>query len=127
MDTGDHYDVTIVGSGIASLVCAAELALKGRRVVVLEREETIGGCMQTEEVTLPGFHHDILSMSLPLFVTAAHYPTLRPALEKHGLELVYASVPTAVATHDGRVLCLTQSRSENVKALCSRAWRRRGL
>ena len=116
MAANRHYDVVIVGSGIASLVCAAELALKGRRVAVLEREHAAGGCMRTEEVTLPGFQHDVLSMSLPLFVTAAHYPLLGPALEKHGLEIVYAKVPTAVATPDGRALLLTQSRSANVQA-----------
>ncbi|HJQ17776.1 MAG TPA: NAD(P)/FAD-dependent oxidoreductase [Allosphingosinicella sp.] len=116
MATNRHYDVVIVGSGIASLVCAAELALKGRRVIVLEREQVAGGCMRTEEVTLPGFRHDVLSMSLPLFVTAAHYPDLGPVLEKHGLEVAFAKVPTAVATPDGRALRLTQSRAENVQA-----------
>ena len=116
MSEKNSSDVVIVGSGIASLVCGAELALKGRRVVVLEREAVAGGCMRTEEVTLAGFRHDVLSMSLPLFVTAGHYPLLRPVLEQHGLELIYAKVPTAVATPDGRALLLTQSRAENVRA-----------
>lgn len=110
------FDVVVVGSGVASLVCAAELALKGRRVVVLEREAVAGGCMRTEEFTLPGFRHDVFAMSLPLFTTAAHYPLLGPELAKQGLELLAAPIPTAVATPDGRSLLLSQSRAENVAA-----------
>ncbi|MEL7028020.1 MAG: NAD(P)-binding protein, partial [Pseudomonadota bacterium] len=110
MSRSEEFDAVIVGSGVASLVCGAELSLKGLRVVVLEREAVAGGCMRTEEVTLPGFHHDVLSMSLPLFTTAAHFPVLSPLLEEHGLELKLARTPTAVATPDGRALVLTQSR-----------------
>ena len=116
MAVDKSFDVIIVGSGIASLVCAAELGLKGRRVLVIEREKVPGGCMRTEEITLPGFRHDTLAQSLPLFVTAAHYPKLAPHLERHGLELVFAETPTAVATQDGRALRLTQSREENIRA-----------
>ena len=109
-------DVIIVGSGVSSLVCAAELALKGRHVIVLEREEVIGGCMRTEELTLPGFRHDVFSMSLPLFTTAAHYPSLSPELAKHGFEVVLPTRPTGVMTADGRALVLSQSREENIAA-----------
>ena len=73
-------DVLIIGSGINSLVCAAELALRGRTVIVFEREQIAGGCIRTAEVTQPGWRHDLFSMSYPLFVTAAHYPLLREPL-----------------------------------------------
>ena len=107
------WDVIVVGSGINSLVCAAELALKGRRVLVLERNEVAGGCLRTEDVTLPGFHHDLFAMSLPLFVTAAHYPVLGPKLAEHGLRLVTAPQPTAVVTDDGQAVVFGQSREAN--------------
>ncbi|MEM9749755.1 MAG: NAD(P)-binding protein, partial [Pseudomonadota bacterium] len=32
------FDSVIVGSGLASLVCGAELSLRGHRVAILERE-----------------------------------------------------------------------------------------
>ena len=53
-------DVVIVGSGINSLVAAALLARRGQRVLVLERNDRFGGCIRTDEVTRPGFKHDVL-------------------------------------------------------------------
>jgi phytoene dehydrogenase-like protein len=48
-------DAIIIGAGHNGLVCAAYLARAGRRVLVLERRELVGGCAVTEEVW-PGYH-----------------------------------------------------------------------
>jgi phytoene dehydrogenase-like protein len=57
----NKYDHIIVGSGINSLVCASLLARRGDRVLLLERNDRLGGCIRTEEITAPGFIHDVLS------------------------------------------------------------------
>lgn len=111
-----NNDVVIVGSGINSLVCAAELAFKGRSVLVLERNAVAGGCIRTEEVTLPGYRHDLFSMSYPLFVTAPHFPVLQPLLAREGFNLLTAPAPTAVVLPDDRSLIFHQSRERNVAA-----------
>ena len=49
-------DYVIVGSGINALVAAAQLGRKGHKVLVLERNDRIGGCIRTEEITAPGFY-----------------------------------------------------------------------
>lgn len=41
------YDVVIIGSGLGGLICARQLARQGRSVVVLERQHTPGGCLQS--------------------------------------------------------------------------------
>lgn len=112
----ESYDVVIVGSGINSLVCAAELTAKGRRVLVLERAAVAGGCIKTAEVTLPGYRHDLFSMSYPLFVTTPFYPQLKPRLDAEGVRMVTAALPTGVLLPDGRSLVLKQDRAQNIEA-----------
>lgn len=41
------YDVVIIGAGLGGLECGALLAQRGRKVLVVERERTIGGCLQS--------------------------------------------------------------------------------
>ncbi len=62
------YDAVVVGGGHNGLVAAFYLARAGRRVVVVERREIVGGACVTEEFA-PGFHAStgayILSMLRP--------------------------------------------------------------
>ena len=60
-NSSNDVDVVIVGAGHNALVCAAYLAEAGLRVTVLEGREIIGGNTVTEELTLPGWHHDSCS------------------------------------------------------------------
>ncbi len=48
------YDVIVVGAGHNGLICACYLAKAGRKVLVLERREIVGGAVCTQEV-IPGF------------------------------------------------------------------------
>jgi phytoene dehydrogenase-like protein len=50
----ESFDAIIVGGGHNGLVTAAYLARAGRRVLVLEARELVGGCAVTEEVW-PGY------------------------------------------------------------------------
>jgi phytoene dehydrogenase-like protein len=51
----DRYDAIVVGSGHNGLIAAGYLAKAGKRVLVLERREIIGGATVTEE-PWPGYH-----------------------------------------------------------------------
>lgn len=48
------YDAIIIGAGHNGLVAAAYLARAGRKVLVLERRDLVGGCAVTEEIW-PGY------------------------------------------------------------------------
>jgi phytoene dehydrogenase-like protein len=54
-------DIIVVGAGHNALICAAYLAQAGLSVSVLEARERVGGNTMTEELTLPGWHHDSCS------------------------------------------------------------------
>jgi phytoene dehydrogenase-like protein len=109
-------DYVIVGSGINALVAAAILGKRGNKVRVLERTDRIGGCLRTEEITAPGFVHDIMATTFALFLTSPAYAELGPELEKRGLSFASTPTPTAVLLPDGRNVVLAMDRTANVGA-----------
>lgn len=109
----DH-DVIVVGSGMNSLVCAALLTKAGKRVLVVERAEVLGGCIRTAEL-FPGFTHDLLSQWYPLFMGGPAFGELADDLAARGVEFANTSVPTGVLTEAGDSLVLTTDRADNVR------------
>ncbi|HVL36493.1 MAG TPA: NAD(P)/FAD-dependent oxidoreductase [Burkholderiales bacterium] len=78
------YDALIIGGGHNGLVCAAYLARAGRRVLVLERRERVGGAAMSEEV-FPGFRFSVFS-----YVVSLLRPEIIRELElpRHGLHIL---------------------------------------
>jgi len=97
----DAYDVIAVGSGHNALVATALLAKAGNRVLVLERNDKPGGFLRTEEVTLPGFKHDLYATRHPLFLRSTAYNELEADLRARGLEYLNTDLPTGVLLPDG--------------------------
>jgi phytoene dehydrogenase-like protein len=111
MDEADHI---IVGSGINALVAAAMLGRKGRKVLVLERNDRIGGCIRTEAITAPGFIHDVMATTFVLFLTSPAYGALGKDLEARGLAFAHTDHPAGVLMPDGRSVVFTMDRAKNV-------------
>ncbi|MDP9478385.1 MAG: NAD(P)/FAD-dependent oxidoreductase [Actinomycetota bacterium] len=93
------YDAVVVGAGPNGLAAAVELARNGRRVVVLEAEEEIGGGTRSAELTLPGYVHDLGSAIHPLGYASPFFASL--PLEEHGLEWIHPPAPLAHPLDDG--------------------------
>ncbi len=71
-------DVVVVGSGPNGLAAAVTAARAGLDVLVVEGADRPGGAARTEEVTLPGFRHDLGAAVHPMALAS-------PFLRRFGL------------------------------------------
>jgi phytoene dehydrogenase-like protein len=68
------FDALVVGAGPNGLVAAATLARRGWRVLLLEAKGRPGGALYSEELSLPGYLHDVGAAFFPFALTS---PALR--------------------------------------------------
>ncbi len=96
------YDAILIGGGHNALVTAAYLARAGRKVLVLERRELVGGCAVTEELW-PGFR-----MSTASYVNSLFRPEIIRDLElkRHGFQMLPRSPSSFTPFPDGRSLLM---------------------
>ena len=95
IDTDKNYDVIVVGGGHNGLVCASYLAKDGRKVLVLEANDSLGGASATDEFS------EQFSVS-----SCAHWlfqlnPTVASdmGLTQHGLELAARDLSNGLYVH----------------------------
>jgi phytoene dehydrogenase-like protein len=100
-----QYDCIVVGGGHNGLVCASYLARGGRKVLVLEAAERLGGAATTREFA-PGFQVS----------ACAHLLHLMPAqlmreleLAANGLKLAAENLPSVSLASDGEHLGFSSS------------------
>lgn len=109
------YDVVVVGSGPNGLAAAITMQRAGLSVMVIEAKDTIGGGMRTEELTLPGYLHDVCSAIHPLGADSPFFRTL--PLQEYGLEWIYPTIGLAHPLDDGSVAELHVSIEDTAKTL----------
>ena len=110
-----EYDVVVVGSGPNGLSAAVALAGAGLGVLVVEGSSAAGGGMRSDELTLPGFVHDVCSTVHPLGVASPFFRQLE--LERHGLTWIHPTAPVAHVLRDGETLTLERSVDETARQL----------
>ncbi|MEX2126005.1 MAG: FAD-dependent oxidoreductase [Woeseia sp.] len=99
-------DFIVVGSGVNGLVCAAMLTRRGKKVALVERNDRIGGCLRSDELTEPGFKHDVLATWFPLFLTSPAYAELQGELAEYGVAFDTTDRPTAAVLPDNSAFVL---------------------
>nr|WP_321506691.1 NAD(P)/FAD-dependent oxidoreductase [uncultured Celeribacter sp.] len=113
--------IVIIGAGINGLVAAADLAASGKAVHVFERGPTPGGAVRTEELTLPGFRHDVAAMNLSMFAGSAFMTTHGEEMARHGMEFVPISHPFAQAMEPGDYIGVSTDVEETLATFTSEA------
>src|SRR5687768_10076120 len=108
-------DAVVVGSGPNGLAAAIALAAAGLRTVVREAQPTAGGGLRSEELTLPGFIHDVCSAVHPLALSSPYFRSL--PLASAGLEWVQPPAALAHPLDDGTAAVLEQSLEATVAGL----------
>ena len=101
------FDAIVVGAGHNGLVAAATLATAGRKVLVLERADAVGGAARTVHLA-PGLRgpqlaHLLYNLS-PTVVQELN-------LAAHGLEFAATDLPTTSLAPDGRHVAVLGSRA----------------
>lgn len=117
-------DAVVIGSGPNGLAAAVALAQRGVSVLVVEGKDTIGGGTRTEELTLPGFRHDVCSGCHPMGILSPFFRTL--PLAEHGLKWVLPQVSVAHPLDGQPSVLLAKSVGETAAGLGAdeRAYRR---
>ena len=108
-------DAVVVGSGPNGLAAAVTMAAAGLRVQVIEGAPTIGGGCRTEELTLPGFWHDVCSAAHPLAVASPFFR--RFDLTARGVTLARPEVEFAHPLDGGRAAIVSRSVAETAARL----------
>lgn len=115
MNKNEHYDSVIIGSGPNGLSAGIALAQKGLSVLIVEGADTVGGGMRTDELTLPGFHHDICSAVHPMAYSSPYLKEL--PLDKHGLEWIVPEASVAHPLDDEEAVLFSKSIDETAQNL----------
>lgn len=108
------YDGIIIGAGHHGLILGTYLARAGLKILLVERRLRYGGGLSTEEVTLPGFYHNLHSIN-HFHITEA--PWFKDLGVGERVNYITPRYELAQAHADGTALVLGRDLEESVANL----------
>jgi phytoene dehydrogenase-like protein len=110
-----QFDAVVVGSGPNGLAAAVTLIAAGLRVLVIEGAASPGGGCRTEQLTLPGFWHDVCSAAHPLALASPFFRAF--GLAARGIEFAFSPAEFANPLDGGRAAIVTRSVTDTASSL----------
>jgi phytoene dehydrogenase-like protein len=107
------YDAIVIGAGHNGLICANYLAREGKKVLVLESRDVVGGACTTEELIAGSRWSScafIAGLLRPEIVTELE-------LEKYGLEMYQTEAMEVVIFEDGSHMFMWKDIDRTIKEL----------
>ena len=106
MNLRNRYDCIVIGGGHNGLTSAAYLAKSGKKVLVVERRNVLGGCATTEELW-PGYR-----VSTGAYVVSLLEPQIMTdlRLKDYGLDILKRNPSSFTPLLDGRSLVMGPDR-----------------
>lgn len=111
----EEYDVIFIGAGHNALTCGAYLGGCGLKCAAFELRRNIGGGAATEEVTLPGFKHNIHSQYHGWIHAGPVYKELE--LENHGAKYIFPEIQYTLVLKDDRCLMFYQDLEKTCESI----------
>ena len=94
------FDAVIIGAGHNGMCLGAYLARAGLTVGIFEGRHEDGGGVNTEEATVPGFHHNLHAQYMEFLDYMPMYHDFE--LEKWGARTIYPEAQVGMTFADGR-------------------------
>ena len=107
-----QFDAVVVGAGPNGLAAAVELARNGLRVQLVEAADEVGGGTRTEELTIPGFLHDVCSAIHPTGVASPFFKSI-----DLDVEWIHPPIPFTHPLGDGRAVAMHRSVDDTAAGL----------
>ena len=101
----NKFDIIVIGGGPNGLTSAAYLAKAGLKVLVMDRNQELGGGLATEMVTFPGF----LTNTHAVYHMMVDYAPIFKDLElepRYNIKFAYPELQFALPLKDGRSVCM---------------------
>ena len=110
---GETFDAIIVGGGHNGQILSAYLRKAGLETLVLEKRTEPGGGLCTEEVTIPGFYHNLHAFFLRWIPDLPWFKDLD--LARYGVRMIMPDVQTVLPFKDGKSLVFHRDHEQTIK------------
>ena len=108
-----EFDGIVIGGGHNGLITASYLARAGLKIAVVEARASVGGAFATDEVTAPGFKHQLHAHYCKIHESPVHSDL---ELDRYGVSYVFPDPKMAIVKKNGYFL-YHQEKQKNYESI----------